>query len=81
MSPVAVVRDDIERPAILFGPPAERARAAEQTLEDLIGGTWTELGRRAAAACPLCGGHLAARWGAGPAPVGGRCDDCGTELS
>lgn len=80
MSAVAVVRD-IERPAGLFGPPVERARAAEPTLEQLIVGTWSELGRRAAAACPMCGGRLRARWGAGPAPVGGRCDDCGTELS
>lgn len=80
MSAVAVVRD-IERPAGLFGPPADRRRTAEPTLEQLIGGTWSELGLRAVAACPMCGGRLQARWGAGPAPVGGRCDDCGTELS
>lgn len=80
MSAVAVVHD-IERPAMLFGPPAERECAAVPTLEQLIGGTWSELGRRAVAACPMCGGRLQARWEAGPAPVGGRCDSCGTELS
>lgn len=81
MSPLAVERD-IERPALLFGPPAgERERAAEPTLEQVIAGTWTQLRRRAAAACPLCGGALHPRWGAGPAPVAGRCDDCGTEIT
>jgi hypothetical protein len=80
VSAVAVVRD-IERPAGLFGPRAERDRTAEPTLEQLIGGTWSELSRRAVAACPMCGGRLHARWGAGPSPVAGRCDDCGTELS
>lgn len=81
MSPLAVAHD-IERPALLFGAPAgERERAAEATLEDVISGTWTDLRRRAAAACPLCGGALHPRWGAGSSPVAGRCDDCGTELS
>lgn len=81
MSAMAVVRD-IERPAILFGPPsAEPAQAAGPTLEQLMSGTWSELRRRSSASCPMCGGRLQARWGAGPAPVAGRCEDCGTELT
>ncbi|MBJ7330426.1 MAG: hypothetical protein JHC95_11055 [Solirubrobacteraceae bacterium] len=80
MTPAAAAHE-IERPASLFGPPPTRERASEQTLEQLMSGTWTELRRRAAAACPMCGGTLQARWGAGPAPVAGRCNDCGTELT
>ncbi|MGK2939196.1 MAG: hypothetical protein ACSLFR_15555 [Solirubrobacteraceae bacterium] len=80
MSAVAVVRD-IERPSILFGPLAEPQPAAGPTLEQMMAGTWSELARRASAACPMCGGRLHARWGAGPSPVAGRCDDCGTELT
>jgi hypothetical protein len=77
---VAVVRD-IERPAILFGPPAEPELAAGPTLEQFVAGTWSDVRRRGGAACPMCGGRMEARWGAGPSPVAGRCEDCGTELS
>jgi hypothetical protein len=77
---VAVVRD-IERPSILFAPPAQPESAIGPTLEQLVVGTWNDLGRSGAAACLMCGGQIQARWGAGPSPVAGRCDDCGTELS
>jgi hypothetical protein len=74
---------DLERPAILgFG--AERSRRATPrhvpTLADLITGTWDDLLSHTTTTCPVCSGAMAPRYGAGSAPVGGRCRDCGSTL-
>ena len=60
--------------------PVAAAAGRERTLEDLLASTWGGLRLTGSAACPLCGGELTARYGAGAGPVGGRCRSCGTEL-
>ena len=50
------------------------------TLDDLVAEIWEVLAAESAAPCPVCGGALIARYGAGPAPVAARCRDCGSEL-
>ena len=69
-------------PPLAPTPQAPVAAAAnrERTLEDLLASTWGGLRLTGSAACPLCGGELTARYGAGAGPVGGRCRSCGTEL-
>jgi hypothetical protein len=73
------------RPSIL-GPEREAADDAGPsggggpTLDDLIVGAWEGLAAGRTAPCPVCGGSLEPRYGAGAAPVGGRCGDCGSEL-
>jgi hypothetical protein len=63
-------------------PTAEPAApAAGPTLDDLLTGTWTRLSAGVDTACPVCAGELAPRWSAGAGIVGGRCRDCGSELS
>jgi hypothetical protein len=73
---VSLLTTDIERPSILFASPGEKS-----TLDDLIVGVWEDLSSRLTASCPLCGGDVRPRFGAGPKPVGGRCSDCATEIS
>jgi hypothetical protein len=52
------------------------------TLDDLLSETWEGLtSATSPAACPVCDGELVRRWSAGAGVVGGRCRDCGTELS
>ncbi len=52
------------------------------TLDDLVSGAWEGLSAAASStACPVCRGELEARWSAGAGVVGGRCRDCGSELS
>jgi hypothetical protein len=51
------------------------------TLEAVVRDAWEGLTTRHVAACPVCGGAVAPRFGAGSAPVGGRCTACGSELS
>lgn len=82
MSPTAV----LERPLSLFGdeePPRVTAGRGDDgsTLEDLVLGAWEDLSSHRPAACPVCRGEMIARYGAGPATVGGRCLGCGSELS
>jgi hypothetical protein len=63
--------------------PAMRARLGDggPTLEGVIAGAWEGLAAHHEVGCPLCGGHMAPRYGAaGLEPVGGRCRDCGTTL-
>jgi hypothetical protein len=70
-------------------PPAATAAPATwaggregRTLDDLLSETWDGLAAGAApAACPVCDGELVRRWSAGAGVVGGRCRDCGSELS
>ena len=64
--------------------PATWAGEREQrrTLDDLLSDAWEGLSAASAtAACPVCDGELAPRWSAGAGVVGGRCRDCGSELS
>jgi hypothetical protein len=57
---------------------SERSR----TLDDVLSGAWEGLSAAASfTACPFCHGELAPRWSAGAGVVGGRCHDCGSELS
>jgi len=53
------------------------------TLDDVLSGAWEGLSSAAsvATACPVCDGALVRRWSAGAGVVGGRCRDCGSELS
>ena len=52
------------------------------TLDDLLSGAWEGLTAAApSTACPVCNGPLEPRWSAGAGVVGGRCRDCGSELS
>lgn len=53
----------------------------ESSLEELISGAWEGLAAHHPVACPLCGGEMAAVYGAHARPSVGRCGDCGTELS
>jgi hypothetical protein len=63
-------------------PPAPQApRPSRATLDDLVTGAWDALSVAHAAACPVCGGDLAPRYGAGPKPVAAACGDCGSRLS
>ena len=52
----------------------------EATLDDVIVGAWEGLLAHRTVSCPVCSGALAPRYGAGSAPVGGRCNDCGSTL-
>jgi hypothetical protein len=52
------------------------------TLDELLSGAWEGLTAAASStACPVCEGELEPRWSAGAGVVGGRCRDCGSELS
>ena len=54
----------------------------EATLDDVMSGAWEGLSAAASfTVCPVCEGELEPRWSAGAGVVGGRCRDCGTELS
>jgi hypothetical protein len=51
------------------------------TLDELVSGAWEGLTAGASTTCPVCEGELVPRWSAGAGVVGGRCRDCGSELS
>jgi len=70
------------RPSIL-GPDPAAAGATDGglTLDDVLVGAWEGLTATHTAPCLVCAGRLVPRYGAGPGPVGGRCADCGSELS
>jgi hypothetical protein len=51
------------------------------TLDDLLSGAWEGLVSASPTSCPVCDGELVPRWSAGAGVVGGRCRDCGSELS
>lgn len=61
--------------------PDAPVAAGGQTLDDLLTSTWDGLTAGVTAACPVCDGELVPRWSAGAGIVGGRCGDCGSELS
>jgi hypothetical protein len=64
---------------------AQRTSASQSggglTLDDLLVGVWEGLSAHRTVACPACGGAMTPRYGAGPAPVGGRCGSCRTTLA
>jgi hypothetical protein len=78
-------RAPVAEPSIAPVPePATWAGEREQrrTLDDLLSDAWEGLSAASAtAACPVCDGALVPRWSAGAGVVGGRCSDCGSELS
>ena len=51
------------------------------TLDDLVVGVWEGLAAHRTVACPACGEAMKPRYGAGAAPVGGRCQGCGTTIN
>jgi hypothetical protein len=62
----------------------ERLQASPRegrTLEELLCGTWENLGEHRTAMCPICDGAMRPRYGAGPSAVAGRCTSCAAELS
>jgi hypothetical protein len=63
--------DRLQRPSQQGGGP---------TLDDLVVGVWEGLSAHRTVACPACGAAMTPRYGAGPAPVGGRCGGCGTTI-
>jgi hypothetical protein len=67
----------LDAPMLLPAPVARDGR----TLEDLLSGAWEDLTARRTATCPVCDGALEPRYGSGPSAVGGRCRDCGSDLS
>jgi hypothetical protein len=50
------------------------------TLDHLVVGVWEDLIAHRTVACLACGAAMAPRYGAGHAPVGGRCKGCGTTI-
>jgi hypothetical protein len=53
----------------------------EPTLDDVLAGAWEGLAAHSVVACPVCGDDMAPQYGQHAAPVGGRCQGCGTTLS
>ena len=68
-------------PAAVPVPDVSAPTEGERSLDDLVSTTWDALATTETAACFVCGGDLLPRFGAGARPVGGRCTDCGSELS
>ena len=71
---------------MLVEPHADEQLWSEEdggaTLDELVSGAWEGLTAAASAtSCPVCQGELVPRWSAGAGVVGGRCRDCGSELS
>jgi hypothetical protein len=52
-----------------------------QTLDELLVGVWEGLATQLVVDCPICGATMKPRYGAGAAPVGGRCGRCGTTIA
>lgn len=84
-----IEEDDVPTLRDLRGVAARghRARVAASdtggglTLDDLLVGVWEGLSAHRTVACPACGEEMTPRYGAGPAPVGGRCRGCGTTIA
>lgn len=73
----------LDRPVARAAAGGARSHAVDggPTLEGVIVRAWEGLTSHRGVGCPLCGGHMAPRYGAsGLEPVGGRCTDCGTSL-
>ena len=64
--------------AILTNDPLPPSNIEQgPTLEDVLSGAWEDLVAHRTAACPICHGAMAPRYGSGPSAVGGRCGGCG----
>ncbi len=74
-SATLVAPGTVERPTLFDGV------GGGPTLDDALSGAWEGLGAHAVVACPVCAGRMRPRYGAGPAALGGRCEECGTALS
>jgi hypothetical protein len=61
--------------------PWGEAVSTGATLDAVVSRVWSSLAAHQEVACLVCGGSMAPRYGAGALPVGGRCVDCGSELS
>ena len=75
---MATLAPGIDRASLFGDAPREPERP---TLDALVSGAWRAVADERAAPCPLCGGGLVPRFGAGARPVGARCADCRTELT
>ena len=79
------ILDPVEDEAEPHGAHCDVHRASETggglTLDDLVVGVWEGLSAHRAVACPACGEEMTPRYGAGPAPVGGRGRSCGTTIA
>jgi hypothetical protein len=67
----------IDRHAVEAPPVPEPRR----TLDDVLSETWEGLLAAAPARCPVCAATMAPRWSAGAGVVGGRCENCDSELA
>jgi hypothetical protein len=76
LDPVEVVADD---EAGMHESASHRGGGL--TLDDLVVGVWEGLSAHRTVACPACGAAMTPRYGAGPAPVGGRCGGCATTMA
>jgi hypothetical protein len=82
------VRDRPQEPASVPEPVGgdlhmhdrRAAPSGSPTLDDLVVGVWEGLAAHRTVACPACGEAMTPRYGAGHAPVGGRCLGCGTTI-
>jgi hypothetical protein len=53
----------------------------EPTLDELLAGVWEGLTAQRVVQCPMCAADMSPYYGAHSRPLGGRCRNCGTELS
>ncbi len=61
--------------------PIELRRGHGEGLDDVIVHVWEDLTEGRGVACPVCGGDMQPRYGAGVGAVGGRCKNCDTKLT
>lgn len=62
-------------------PVPARGSGLGASLDELMTAAWAGLRADAPIACPLCDSVMEPLWSAGAGVVGGRCRECGTELS
>ncbi len=70
---------ETEAPVPFAAGAAERRAARRQTLDELLVGAWEDLRTASATDCPVCGGTMLSRRGAGP--VVGECAGCRAVMS
>jgi hypothetical protein len=78
--------NDCERPSAAARPALDAPSlftdlGGEPTLDEMISSAWEGLAAHHHVPCPLCGGEMAAVFGAHARPAEGRCGDCGTTFS
>ncbi len=62
-------------------PQLRLVPSGPRNLAEVIDTAWAGLRADAPVACPVCDGRMEPRWTAGSGIAGGRCKDCGSELS